>query len=71
MLKAILEKVQRGEGSDELLAQLDKLVAFAKGKGLCGFISMPGPPILSAVRHFPEDFQAHLQQKRCPASSHP
>lgn len=68
MLKAILEKVQRGEGSEELLAQLDKLVAFAKGKGMCGFIAMPGPPILSALRHFPEDFHAHLQQKRCPAS---
>jgi hypothetical protein len=51
----------------EQLAQLEKVVAFAKGKGLCGFIHMPGPPILSAVRHFPQDFQSHIQDKRCPA----
>jgi NADH-quinone oxidoreductase subunit F len=68
MLKAILDKVQKGDGTAAQLAQLDKVVAFAKGKGLCGFINMPGPPILSAVRHFPQDFQAHLQDKRCPAS---
>ena len=69
MLKAILEKVQKGDGNAEQIAQLDKVVAFAKGKGLCGFIHMPGPPILSAVRHFPQDFQSHIQDKRCPAST--
>jgi NADH-quinone oxidoreductase subunit F len=67
MLKAILDKVQKGEGNAEQIAQLEKVVAFAKGKGLCGFIHMPGPPILSAVRHFPQDFQSHIQDKRCPA----
>jgi NADH-quinone oxidoreductase subunit F len=68
MLKAILEKIQRGEGSSDLLPQVEKVVNFAKGKGLCSFIGMPGPPILSALRLFPEAFQAHLQHKRCLAS---
>jgi NADH-quinone oxidoreductase subunit F len=69
MLKAILDKVQKGEGNADQLAQLDKLVAFARGKGLCGFIHMPGPPLLSAVKHFPQDFIAHLETKRCPAAT--
>ena len=68
MLRAILEKLQRGEGLTELVPQVEKVVSFAKGKGLCSFIGMPGPPILSALRLFPEDFEAHLQQKRCPAA---
>jgi NADH-quinone oxidoreductase subunit F len=68
VLKAILEKVQRGEGSADLLPQVEKVVAFSKGKGLCSFIGMPGPPIQSALRLFPEDFEAHLRDKRCPAT---
>jgi NADH-quinone oxidoreductase subunit F len=68
MLRAILEKFQRGEGSPELSAQVEKLLDFAKDKGLCSFIGMPGPPILSALRLFPQDFDAHLQLKRCPAA---
>lgn len=66
MLRNILEKVQRGEGTAELLPHVEKVVSFAKDKGLCSFIGMPGPPILSALRLFPEDFQAHVQLKRCP-----
>ena len=68
VLKAILEKVKMGEGSSDLLPQVEKVVAFSKGKGLCSFIGMPGPPILSALRLFPEDFDAHLRDKRCPAT---
>jgi len=68
VLKAILEKVQQGEGSSDLLPQVEKVVTFSKGKGLCSFIGMPGPPIQSALRLFPEDFEAHLRDKRCPAT---
>ena len=68
MLKAILEKIQRGEGTPDISAHVEKLVGFTKGKGFCSFIGMPGPPLLSALRLFPEDFEAHLRDKRCPAS---
>ncbi len=68
VLKAILEKVQQGDGSADLLPQVEKVVTFSKGKGLCSFIGMPGPPIQSALRLFPEDFEAHLRDKRCPAT---
>ncbi|HLC43274.1 MAG TPA: NADH-ubiquinone oxidoreductase-F iron-sulfur binding region domain-containing protein [Methylomirabilota bacterium] len=66
MLKAILEKSERGEGTTDLLPQVEKVINFAKGKGFCSLIGMPGPPITSALRLFPEDFQAHLREKRCP-----
>lgn len=68
MLRAILAKLQMGEGLTELVPQVEKVVSFAKDKGLCSFIGMPAPPILSALRLFPEDFEAHLQQKRGPAA---
>ncbi|MDE0028333.1 MAG: SLBB domain-containing protein [Deltaproteobacteria bacterium] len=57
MLVALLKKVQAGEGNDALVEQFGKVIAFNKGKGFCSLINMPGPPIESAVRLFPEEFR--------------
>ena len=57
MLAALLKKVQAGEGNDALLEQFGKVIAFNKGKGFCSLIHMPGPPIESALRLFPEEFR--------------
>ncbi len=57
MLAALIKKVQQGEGSDALTEQFGKVIAFNKGKGFCSLINMPGPPIESAVRLFPEEFR--------------
>lgn len=57
MLVAMLKKVQAGEGNDALVEQFGKVLAFNKGKGFCSLINMPGPPIESAVRLFPEEFR--------------
>jgi NADH-quinone oxidoreductase subunit F len=67
MLKAILEKIQRGEASGEIADQVSKVAEYAKGKGLCSFIGMPVPPVQSALKLFKEDFDSHLIHKRCPA----
>lgn len=57
MLVALLKKVQQGEGNDALVEQFGKVIAFNKGKGFCSLINMPGPPIESAIRLFPEEFR--------------
>ena len=57
MLVALLKKVQDGQGNDALVEQFGKVIAFNKGKGFCSLINMPGPPIESAVRLFPEEFR--------------
>ena len=57
MLAALLKKVQAGQGNDALVEQFGKVIAFNKGKGFCSLIDMPGPPIESAVRLFPEEFR--------------
>ncbi len=68
MLVTILKKVQQGGGQEALLDQLSKVIAFNKGKGFCNLINMPGPPIESAFKLFPDDFQAHLTTGRCPTA---
>ena len=66
-LAATLDKVRQGQVPAAALEQIPRLLAFNKGKGFCSLINMPGPPILSAMKLFPEDFQAHLQTGKCPA----
>jgi NADH-quinone oxidoreductase subunit F len=67
-LTALLKKLQQGQGGPAILEQFGKVVAFNKGKGLCNLIAMPGPPIESALRLFPGDFQAHLTTGQCPVN---
>ena len=63
---AVIGKVRAGDGG-EYQAQLDKLAAFAKGKGWCSLIPMSIAPVRSAVERFPDDFAHHAAHGRCPA----
>jgi len=65
-LTALLKKVQGGQGGPPVLEQFGKIIAFNKGKGFCNLIAMPGPPIESALKLFPGDFEAHLATGKCP-----
>ena len=65
-LTALLKKVQQGQGGQPILEQFSKVLAFNKGKGFCNLIAMPGPPIESALKLFPADFEAHLSTGKCP-----
>jgi len=58
MLVTLLKKFQQGEGNEALMEQFGKVLAFNQGKGFCSLINMPGPPIESAIRLFPEEFLA-------------
>ncbi|HWP57319.1 MAG TPA: NADH-ubiquinone oxidoreductase-F iron-sulfur binding region domain-containing protein [Candidatus Acidoferrales bacterium] len=68
MLATMLKKVQQGQGGRAILEQFGKVIAFNKGKGFCNLINMPGPPIESALRLFPQDFESHLVSGSCPAN---
>ena len=68
-LTSLLKKVQQGQGGQPILEQFGKILAFNKGKGFCNLIAMPGPPIESALKLFPDDFQAHLATGKCPAGN--
>ncbi len=64
-LTMMLKKVQAGQGGTPILEQFGKILAFNKGKGFCNLIAMPGPPIESAIKLFPADFEAHLTTGKC------
>lgn len=59
-LAMLMKRIQQKQGNAAMLEQFGKLIAFNKGKGFCNLIAMPGPPIESALKLFPGDFQALL-----------
>ncbi len=67
-LSLMMKKVQAGQGGQPMLEQFSKILAFNKGKGFCNLIAMPGPPIESALKLFPADFEAHLTTGKCAAN---
>jgi len=66
MLVAMLERIQQGKGDASLFEQCEKVLDFNRGKGYCALINMPGPPVMSAIRLFPSDFEHHLRNGSCP-----
>jgi NADH-quinone oxidoreductase subunit F len=67
-LAKITSQVRAGAGNPALLAQIPRIGDFAKGKGQCSLISMPVPPLTSAIRLFADDFNYHIEHHTCPAT---
>ena len=65
----ILERITAGQGE---LEDLDRIRDIAEGmqKGsLCALGQLAPSPVLSALRHFEDEFLAHIKEARCPAAS--
>ncbi|NYT68247.1 NADH-ubiquinone oxidoreductase-F iron-sulfur binding region domain-containing protein [Pusillimonas noertemannii] len=56
VLHRIMQQTLAGEGSEKLLAQAPIVIKANAAKGICGFIRMPGPPVLSALEKFRSEF---------------
>jgi NADH:ubiquinone oxidoreductase subunit F (NADH-binding)/(2Fe-2S) ferredoxin/NAD-dependent dihydropyrimidine dehydrogenase PreA subunit len=66
-LLQILEKICEGRGEPEDLSTLEELSAIIKEASLCG-LGQTGPnPVLSTLRYFRHEYEAHILEKRCPA----
>jgi len=64
---SILERVARGEGKMEDLQNLEDMGQDVKGASLCGLGQSAPNPVLSTIRYFRKEYEAHIKDKRCPA----
>jgi NADH-quinone oxidoreductase subunit F len=62
----ILERITKGEGREGDVAQLERLSEDVKAGSLCGLGKTAANPVLTSLNYFPEDYQAHIAEKRCP-----
>jgi NADH-quinone oxidoreductase subunit F/NAD(P)H dehydrogenase (quinone)/NADP-reducing hydrogenase subunit HndC len=63
----ILQRICQGQGEPRDLRTLEDLAAVIADASLCGLGQTASNPILSALRHFRDEFEAHIVEKRCPA----
>lgn len=65
-LLEILEKITAGEGEEKDLALLESLGNDIKAASLCGLGQTAPNPVLSTLKYFKDEYDAHLEG-RCPA----
>jgi NADH:ubiquinone oxidoreductase subunit F (NADH-binding)/Pyruvate/2-oxoacid:ferredoxin oxidoreductase delta subunit/(2Fe-2S) ferredoxin len=63
----ILDKIRSGQGAMEDLDKLDELAQTVKNGSLCGLGGTAPNPILTTIRYFREEYEAHILKKECPA----
>lgn len=66
-LLEMLTKITKGEGTLEMLDEMEKLCYEIKDSALCGLGQTAPNPILSTLSHFREEYVEHIVNKRCPA----
>ncbi len=66
-LLEILTKISNGEGEEGDIEFLQDLCLAIKDASLCGLGQTLPNPVLSSVRHFKGEYEAHIKYKRCPA----
>ncbi|MBR4661400.1 MAG: 4Fe-4S binding protein, partial [Clostridia bacterium] len=63
----ILKKITSGNGEMEDLDKLEELGNYIKSASLCGLGQTAPNPVLSTLRYFRDEYEAHIKEKRCPA----
>jgi NADH:ubiquinone oxidoreductase subunit F (NADH-binding)/(2Fe-2S) ferredoxin/Pyruvate/2-oxoacid:ferredoxin oxidoreductase delta subunit len=63
----ILERICDGEGRDGDIEQLEMLCQEIKSNSLCGLGQGAPNPVESTLKHFRDEYEAHIYNKQCPA----
>jgi NADH:ubiquinone oxidoreductase subunit F (NADH-binding)/(2Fe-2S) ferredoxin/NAD-dependent dihydropyrimidine dehydrogenase PreA subunit len=63
----ILERLTKGEGVPEDIDMMEELSHIIKDSALCGLGQTAPNPVLSTLRYFRHEYEAHINEKICPA----
>lgn len=66
-LREILDKIVGGKGTMEDLDLLEELCYHLKSNSLCALGQTAPNPVLSTLRYFRDEYEAHVKEHRCPA----
>jgi NADH-quinone oxidoreductase subunit F len=64
----ILERIAQGEGSSGDIEKLQRIAMAIKDTALCGLGNTAPNPILTTLKYFRDEYEAHINEKTCPAS---
>ncbi|MDI3477732.1 MAG: NADP-reducing hydrogenase subunit HndC [Thermoanaerobacterium sp.] len=63
----LLNKITSGKGEEGDIEKLETLANSIKASSLCGLGQTAPNPVLSTLRYFRDEYEAHIKEKRCPA----
>jgi len=66
-MREILEGIVSGRGEESDIALLKETAALMKDASLCALGRTAVNPVLSTMTYFPEEYAAHIIEKRCPS----
>lgn len=66
---AILERIVEGKGEDGDIELLLELADTISATALCGLGKSAPFPIVSTIKHFRDEYEAHIYEKRCPTGN--
>ena len=66
-LLEMLTKITEGNGTMEMLDEMEQLCYEVRDGALCGLGQTAPNPILSTLRYFRDEYEAHILEKKCPA----
>jgi len=66
-LQEILTRIVNGEGKEGDVELLEELCVGIKDGALCGLGQTAPNPVLTTIRYFRDEYDAHIREKKCPA----
>ena len=61
----LLKRIERGEGEPEFIPMLERMCKYL-WNAYCAFAPGAAAPVESLLKHFEDEIQAHISQKKCP-----
>ncbi len=66
-MNEILTRMVNGEGKEGDIELLEELCKAIKDGALCGLGQTAPNPVLTTIRYFRDEYEAHIKEKKCPA----
>ena len=66
-MNEILTRLTNGQGEEGDIEKLEKLAKNIKASSLCGLGQTAPNPVLSTLKYFRDEYEAHIHDKKCPA----
>ena len=65
----ILVRITEGKGKEDDIAKLEELSYQIKDNSLCGLGQTAPNPVLTTLKYFRNEYEAHIRDKKCPAKN--
>jgi bidirectional [NiFe] hydrogenase diaphorase subunit len=64
----LLQRITEGNATAKELAALEELCDLVQNTSLCGLGQSAPNPVISTLRYFRDEYQAHIEGRKCPAN---